>query len=134
MSRRNSSPAQDVPRPGARRAGEENPTEVIPDDDLLRRAAETFSLLASPARLHLLWLLARGEQDVGSLAEAVHGSTQMVSQHLAKMRLADLVSARRDGKRQVYVVDDPHVVSLVDQALDHHSQLRGPRPTAGGTV
>jgi len=96
-----------------------------PDVDLFHEAAETFSLLASPIRLQLLWLLARGEQDVGSLAEAVGGSIAMVSQHLAKLRLSDLVSARRDGKRQIYVVDDPHVVTLIDQALDHHRDLRG---------
>ena len=62
--------------------------------------------------------------DVGSLADAVAGSTAMVSQHLAKLRLADVVSAHRDGKRQIYVVDDPHIATLIEQALDHHAQLR----------
>jgi len=81
-------------------------------------------MLASPTRLHLLWLLARGGMDVGALAEAVDGSAAMVSQHLAKLRLADLVSAHRDGKRQIYVVDDPHIAALIDQVLDHHAQLR----------
>jgi DNA-binding transcriptional ArsR family regulator len=95
-----------------------------PDGPLLEDAAQTFSMLASPTRLHLLWLLARGEWDVGSLAAAVGGSVAMVSQHLAKLRLANLVSARREGKRQIYVVDDPHVVTLIDQALDHHRDLR----------
>lgn len=103
-------------------------TSDLPDPALLRDAGETFSMLASPTRLHLLWLLARGEQDVGTLAEAVGGSVAMVSQHLAKLRLADLVSARRDGKRQIYVVDDPHVVTLIDQALAHHADLRSSRP------
>jgi DNA-binding transcriptional ArsR family regulator len=103
------------------------PGDQVPDQGLLAEAAETFTLLASPTRVHLLWLLARGEQDVGSLADAVRGSAPMVSQHLAKLRLAGLVSARRDGKRQVYVVDDPHVVSLIEQAIDHHAQLRGRR-------
>jgi DNA-binding transcriptional ArsR family regulator len=81
-------------------------------------------MLASPVRLQLLWLLARRPADVGTLAEAVGASTAVVSQHLAKLRLADLVSARRKGKRQVYALDDPHIVTLVDQALDHHLQLR----------
>jgi DNA-binding transcriptional ArsR family regulator len=81
-------------------------------------------MLASPTRLLLLWLLARGGMDVGSLARAVDGSVAMVSQHLAKLRLADLVSARRVGKRQVYVVDDSHVVALVRQVLDHHAELQ----------
>ena len=98
--------------------------EESPDADLLAEAAETFSMLASPIRLHLLWLLANGGKDVGTLAEAVGASVATVSQHLAKLRLSDLVSARREGKRQVYEVDDPHVVTLVRQALDHHADLQ----------
>jgi DNA-binding transcriptional ArsR family regulator len=90
----------------------------------LREVAETFSMLASPTRLHLLWLLSRREYDVGSLADAVDASDAVVSQHLGKLRLADLVSARRQGKRQVYVVDDNHVITLIEQALDHHSRKR----------
>lgn len=97
---------------------------ATPDPDLLHEAAETFAMLASPTRLHLLWLLSQGEYDVGSLADAVNGSDAMVSQHLAKLRLADLVTARRDGKRQIYVVDDDHVISLLQQALDHHAAKR----------
>ena len=57
-------------------------------------------------------------------------SGPLVSQHLAKMRLAGLVSAHRHGKRQLYTVDDPHVVSLVDQAIDHHEDLRNRAATA----
>jgi DNA-binding transcriptional ArsR family regulator len=94
-----------------------------PDPQLFVDAAETFTMLASPTRLHLLWLLAQGGKDVGTLAEAVDGSVAMVSQHLAKLRLGDLVRAHRDGQRQVYVVDDPHVIALIEQALDHHAQL-----------
>jgi DNA-binding transcriptional ArsR family regulator len=94
----------------------------VPDVGLLHEAAETFAMLASPTRLHLLWLLSRGECDVGTLAEAVDGSDAMVSQHLAKLRLADLVTACREGKRQIYVVDDDQVSSLIEQALDHHGR------------
>jgi len=95
----------------------------LPPLELFHEAADTFTMLASPTRLQLLWLLARGEQDVGSLADAVGGSIAMVSQHLAKLRLSDLVSSRRDGKRQIYVVDDPHVVTLLEQAMEHHRDL-----------
>ena len=35
----------------------------------LAAAADTFSMLASPARLHLVWLLSTGRYDVGELAE-----------------------------------------------------------------
>lgn len=113
------------PPAGTTAPGSDDASSEPPDAVLFQDAADTFTMLASPIRLRLLWLLARGERDVGSLAEAVGASVAMVSQHLAKLRLADLVSARRDGKRQIYVVDDPHVLTLIDQALEHHRDLRG---------
>ncbi len=88
------------------------------------KAADTFALLASSTRVWLLWLLAQGDHDVTSLAEAVGATVPTVSQHLAKLRLADLVTARPDGRRQVYRVDDLQVIALVTQAVDHHSDLR----------
>jgi hypothetical protein len=36
--------------------------------ELLQEAAGLFGLLASTARLQIVWMLAHGEQDVGTLA------------------------------------------------------------------
>lgn len=99
-----------------------------PSERVLDDSAATFAMLASPIRLHVLWLLSQEPKDVGTLAEAVGSSVATVSQHLAKMKLADLVTSRRDGKRQVYRVDDPHIVTLVYQVLDHHAELLSRRP------
>ncbi|MEZ0112581.1 DNA-binding transcriptional ArsR family regulator [Catenulispora sp. EB89] len=104
--------------------------DAVPDDGapsprLLQDAAATFGMLAATTRLHIVWLLARAEQDVTALAEATGSNVAAVSQHLAKLKLAGLVSARREGRRQVYVVDDPHVVAIVRQMLDHHAELAG---------
>ncbi len=90
-----------------------------PTASQLQSASETFAMLATPTRLHLVWLLAQRDQDVGSLAEQVGVPIAAVSQHLAKLRLTGLVSAHRHGRRQVYSVDDPHVVVLVDQIFRH---------------
>ena len=87
-------------------------------------AAETFGLLAAPTRVRILWLLANREQDVTSLAEAVDASVAAVSQHLAKLKLADLVTARTEGRRQIYRIEDPHILTLVTQAVEHHAELR----------
>lgn len=85
----------------------------------LRAAADTFALLSTPTRLHLAWLLARHAYDVGTLAEQTGASVAAVSQHLAKLRIAGLVTARREGRRQIYAVEDPHVLMLVAQIFDH---------------
>ena len=96
----------------------------LPPAHLCDDAAETFAILASPVRVRLLWLLARGESDVSTLADSAGTTVTTASQHLARLRQAGLVSVRAEGKRHVYLVDDPHVISLVEQALDHHEDLR----------
>jgi DNA-binding transcriptional ArsR family regulator len=98
---------------------EDPPTEV------LAQAAAAFGLLASPARLHLVWALAQGESDVSGLAERVGGALPAVSQHLAKLKLAGLVRARREGRRVVYLVDDPDVVTMVRWLVGHLTERVG---------
>ncbi|WP_198410103.1 ArsR/SmtB family transcription factor [Microlunatus flavus] len=90
-----------------------------PTEQQLDVAARTFALLAAPVRLHLVTLAAAGEHDVGTLSEKAGVSIATASQHLTKLRLAGLVSARRDGRRQIYTVDDPHVLTLIHQIFDH---------------
>ncbi|WP_371654069.1 MULTISPECIES: ArsR/SmtB family transcription factor [unclassified Streptomyces] len=84
-----------------------------PSAEVLGEAAGVFGLLASPARLHIVWALSHGESDVTGLAERVGGALPAVSQHLAKLKLAGLVRSRREGRRVVYLVNDPEVVELV---------------------
>lgn len=84
-----------------------------PPARVLTEGAALLGLLASPARLHIVWALARRESDVTGLAERVGGTLPAVSQHLTKLKLAGLVGARREGRRQVYFVDDPDVVAVV---------------------
>jgi DNA-binding transcriptional ArsR family regulator len=84
-----------------------------PSAEVLTEAAAAFGLLASAARLHIMWALSQGESDVTHLADRVGGALPAVSQHLAKLKLAGLVRSRREGRRQVYYVDDPDIVTVV---------------------
>jgi DNA-binding transcriptional ArsR family regulator len=90
-----------------------------PDGARLAEATEVFAMLADPTRLHLLWLLAQGESDVGSLTERCAASRTAVSQHLAKLRLAGLVESRREGRHIHYSLRDGHLRRLVMEALSH---------------
>ncbi|KOU38090.1 ArsR/SmtB family transcription factor [Streptomyces sp. WM6378] len=84
-----------------------------PTAEVLADAAAAFGLLASPARLHIVWALAQGESDVSGLAERLGGALPATSQHLAKLKLAGLVGSRREGRRQIYYVDDQDIVAVV---------------------
>jgi DNA-binding transcriptional ArsR family regulator len=85
----------------------------------LAAAADTFDLLSVPGRLHLVWLLSDDESDVTTLAERTGATIPATSQQLAKLRAAGVVSARRQGRRQLDRVDDPHIVAVVAAMLDH---------------
>jgi DNA-binding transcriptional ArsR family regulator len=88
------------------------------DAEVLQDVAGTFAMLATPVRVHLLWLLAQEGRDVGTLAEETGQSLATVSHHLGKLKLAGLVKDQRDGKRRIYVIDDPHVIELVHAGVD----------------
>ncbi|MFF7190102.1 ArsR/SmtB family transcription factor [Streptomyces sp. NPDC008222] len=95
-----------------------------PPAEVWSEAAAAFGLLASPARLHIVWALAQGESDVTGLAERVGGALPAVSQHLTKLKLAGLVRSRREGRRQVYFVDTADgadVVTVVRLVVDQLS-------------
>ncbi|MGO1285695.1 MAG: ArsR/SmtB family transcription factor [Brachybacterium sp.] len=95
------------------------PAGSSPTAPQLASAANTFALLASPSRLHLVHLMSGGHFDVGALAEKVGLSLPTTSQHLSKLRLAGIVSVRREGRHSYYTVEDPHVLSLVEQIFEH---------------
>ncbi|MBL1116942.1 helix-turn-helix transcriptional regulator [Streptomyces sp. 110] len=86
-------------------------------------AANVFSLLSDPTRLHLVWSLARGEADVNTLTEASGAARPAVSQHLAKLRLAGLVRVRKEGRRSVYSLHDGHLRRLVTEAVNHADHM-----------
>jgi DNA-binding transcriptional ArsR family regulator len=85
----------------------------------LDSAAGTFALLSNSARLYVLWLAAQDSHDVTALAERTGLGVATMSQHLSKLRLAGLISSRRDGRRHIYTVDDPHILTLVQQIFAH---------------
>ncbi|MGP3952192.1 ArsR/SmtB family transcription factor [Streptomyces sp. 7N604] len=90
-----------------------------PGAEQFARAAEVLGLLADRTRLALLHALGKGEADVTTLTDAVGAARPAVSQHLAKLRLAGLVTARKEGRRAVYALTDGHVRGLVTEALSH---------------
>jgi DNA-binding transcriptional ArsR family regulator len=97
--------------------------EPIPPD-LLQEVAGAFGMLSATVRLQIMWLLAAGERDVGTLAAEIGQSIATVSHHLAKLKLAGLVAVRREGRRQVYLIADAHVAETVQRTVEHYTELR----------
>lgn len=75
---------------------------------------QVFKLLSDETRLRILMYLAReGELHVTALCERLDQSQPAVSHHLALLRVAGLIEARRDGKHNFYSIRQVHFHRII---------------------
>lgn len=87
--------------------------EPSPSEPLsLETVTLRLEALAHPVRLRLLRTLARGPHTTGELAHAWELSPPEVSRHLAVLRRAGLLTARRQGRYVRYTVNLPDLTAL----------------------
>ncbi len=98
------------------------------DSQYVELAVEIFAMLADATRVRIILALREGEMAVGALAEMVEKSPAAVSQHLAKMRLARMVSTRQDGTRVMYRLENEHARQLVVDAIYQAEHALGGMP------
>lgn len=78
----------------------------------LGRAALVGRALGDPKRLCVLERLLAGEASVGDLSESIGCQIPNMSQHLAVLRHAGLVSTRREGSTVYYRLADERVAEI----------------------
>jgi ArsR family transcriptional regulator len=84
--------------------------QVVSSDIDRQRYAAVGRALADPKRLCVLESLADGEMSVSDLSTHAGCQVPNMSQHLAVLRSAGLVSTRRDGSTIYYRLADPRVL------------------------
>lgn len=87
---------------------EASPSEPVSLETVTLR----LEALAHPVRLRLLRTLARGPHTTGELAHAWELSPPEVSRHLAVLRRAGLLTARRHGRYVRYTLNLPDLTAL----------------------
>ena len=101
----------------------------MPESDFVELAVEIFGMLADATRVRLILALREaGELSVNDLAEMVDKAPPSVSQHLAKLRLARIVSTRQDGTRVFYRLENEHASQLVRDAIFQAEHSLGGTP------
>ena len=92
--------------------------DVDPTSDLIELAAEVLGIVSDPTRIRIVLALSRaGELPVNALSEQVGKRPSGVSQHLARLRMARMVSTRQDGTSVLYRLTDAHALKLVVEAV-----------------
>ncbi len=92
-----------------------------------------FKALADRTRLRLISLIGDSEVCVCFLVEILKTSQPKISRHLAYLRRAQIVAARREGKWMHYRLTEPpdehaaHILREVRASLAEHPELQRDR-------
>ncbi len=76
--------------------------DINPMLERITDASEMLKAMSNPTRLMILCALSDKELSVNELVAFTKQSPSSVSQHLAKLRAANLVSSRRDAQTIYY--------------------------------
>ena len=81
------------------------------DKTVYARNAELYKLLAHPARLEILNILKLGDTSLEQLTLVLGLAKANISQHLAILKMARVVSVRRDNGEAIYSIVNPDIVA-----------------------
>ena len=88
-------------------------------NQLEKDLVQVFKLLSDETRLRIvMYLLREGELHVTALCEKLGQSQPAVSHHLALLRVAGLIEARRDGKHNYYSVRALHFHRIMHELFN----------------
>lgn len=91
-------------------------------------AARLLRLFANEQRLMLMCRLSEGDCAVGELASYAGLSQSACSQHLARLRDADVIAPRREAQTIYYCISDPAAARLIALLCDIYSAKSGNQP------
>lgn len=93
--------------------------ERMIDDDTVMELADFFKLFGDSTRLRILCALQESELCVHGISGVVGMSDSAVSHQLKALKDAKLIKGRREGKQIYYSLCDDHIVTLLNNALEH---------------
>ena len=93
--------------------------EKMPPEEELQDLAEFYKVFGDTTRLKILNVLLCSEMCVLDIANVLKMSQSAISHQLRILKQMDLVKNRRDGKTIFYSLADSHIVTILNQGLDH---------------
>lgn len=94
-------------------------TGEMPQEEDLYDLADFFKVFADTTRIKILYVLLKQEMCVCDIAQALEMTQSAISHQLRILKQMDLVKNRRDGKTIYYSLADDHIVSILNQGMEH---------------
>lgn len=91
----------------------------ILDEHVAAHVAELFRAFSDTSRVRIFSVIVEREMNISTLSKLVGITESAISHHMRGFRQMRLVKSRRVGKEVYYYVDDPHIIALFQQGIDH---------------
>jgi len=85
------------------------------DTEIFELHADFCKIIASPKRLRIISLLAKGEMGVSEIAHTLQVRDSNVSQHLRVLRSRYIVISRKEGQTVYYRLTDPRLPKVCEE-------------------
>lgn len=91
----------------------------LPTDELLSDLSDLFKIFGDTTRVKIMYALFESEMCVCAIAELLGMTQPAISHQLKKLKDANLISNRREGKMIYYFLSDDHVRAIIAQGFEH---------------
>lgn len=91
----------------------------MPEMNVLYELSDFFKVMGDNTRIQLLWALEESDMCVGDLAVLLNMTKSAVSHQLRVLKTAKLVRSTKKGKNVYYALNDFHVKTILEKALEH---------------
>ena len=99
------------------------PAGHAPDEEKLYDLADLFRLFGDSTRVRILYQLIESPLCVCDIAARLDMTQSAISHQLRLLKQAKLVRSKRDGKAALYSLADDHVRAILDQGMNHVSEV-----------
>lgn len=85
----------------------------------VEEASKIFALLGEPNRIKIVLALMEGELCVYHICEITKSKQPVTSQHLRKLKDANIIKSRKEANQVLYSLADEHVATIIKMAIEH---------------
>ncbi len=93
--------------------------EKMPSEEELYNLSELFKVFGDSTRIKILNALLVSEMCVCDIANILNMTQSAVSHQLRNLKQAKLIKNRKEGKTVFYSLADEHVMTILNQGIDH---------------
>ena len=100
-----------------------DPVQIVQETDLLLKMSQLFKVFGDVTRLKIITLLyEKHEMTVEEIVTCLEMEQSAISHQLRKLKSNHIVKSRKVGKYVWYSLEDSHVLSLYEMALEHSKE------------